>query len=211
MKVLAINGSPKPDGNTATALKALLNEVETEGIETELITLGSESIHGCIGCCQCMEKQDKRCSAFDDAVNELMPKLIAADALVLGSPVYFSGINGTLKAFLDRAFFVAWVNGAPFRLKPGVGYVAARRSGGTAAFEQLNKYFQISEMPVVSSCYWNVGHGFGPGEIRQDGEGLYIARTAGRNLAWLLKLIENGKGKVSPPKREDGVTTNFVR
>ncbi|MDR0391669.1 MAG: flavodoxin family protein, partial [Planctomycetaceae bacterium] len=149
--------------------------------------------------------------SFDDTVNELLPKMIAADGLVLGSPVYFSGINGTIKSFLDRAFFVSWVNGGLFRLKIGASVVAARRSGGTPAFDQLNKYFQISELMTVGSCYWNVIHGFSPGEANQDLEGLQIVRTLGRNLAWMLKLVEHGKGHVAPPISEEPVMTNFVR
>ncbi|MDR0335557.1 MAG: flavodoxin family protein [Planctomycetaceae bacterium] len=211
MKVLAINGSPKSDGNTALALQTLLQEVQNEGIETELVTIGNQIIHGCIGCLRCAEQKNRQCVSFNDAVNELLPKMIAADALVLGSPVYFSGINGTIKSFLDRAFFVSWVNGGLFRLKMGASVVAVRRSGGTAAFDQLNKYFQISELMTVGSCYWNVIHGFSPGEINQDLEGLQIVRTLGRNLAWLLKLVEHGQGHVAPPVAEEPIMTNFVR
>ncbi|MDR2117254.1 MAG: flavodoxin family protein [Planctomycetaceae bacterium] len=211
MKVLAINGSPKPNGNTAQSLQILLQTVQEEGIETELITIGNKKIHGCIGCAQCAEQQNGRCAAFDDTVNELLPKMIAADGLVLGSPVYFSGINGTMKSFLDRAFFVSYTNGGLLRLKIGASVVAVRRSGGTAAFDQLNKYLQISELMTVGSCYWNVIHGFSPGEIYQDFEGLRILRTLGRNLAWMLKLVEHGQGHVTPPTSEEIVTTNFVR
>ncbi len=211
MKVLAINGSPKPSGNTAQALQILLHEVKNAGIDTELVTIGNKSIRGCIGCGQCAEKKNGRCIPFDDTVNELLPKMIEADGIVLGSPVYYSGVNGTIKSFLDRAFFVAGSNGSLFRLKIGASLVAVRRSGGTAAFDQLNKYFQISEMMTVGSCYWNVIHGLVPGEIEQDAEGLRITRTLGRNLAWLLKLVENGKGCVAPPQPEQRIMTNFVR
>jgi multimeric flavodoxin WrbA len=212
MKVLAINGSPKADGNTAQALKTLLKEVEDEGIQTELVTIGNLNIHGCIGCCKCMEAKSGRCVMFpNDAVNELMPKLAAADGIALGSPTYFSGINGTLKSFLDRAFFVSWVNGGLLRLKVGASVVAVRRGGGTAAFDELNKYFQISEITVTSSCYWNAIHGFLPGEINQDLEGLQIVRKLGRNMAWLMKLAEYGKGHVPLPKTEEPVITSFIR
>lgn len=211
MKLLAINGSPKSNGNTATAINVLFEEVRKDGIETELIHIGNKSIRGCIGCGQCGEKQNGKCNAFNDEVNEFLPKLTAADAIVIGSPVYFSGINGTLKSFLDRAFFVSWVNGGLLRLKPGAGIVSLRRSGGSAAFDQLNKYFQISEMMVVSSCYWNIIHGFAPGEAEQDLEGLNIMRALGRNLAWTLKLIENGEGKVPKPQLGEAVMTNFIR
>ena len=208
MKVLAINGSPKNNGNTAQALQLLLQEVQNAGIETEMFTLGNQSIHGCIACGQCVEKSNGRCNAFDDAVNELLPKMLAADALVLGSPTYFSGINGTIKSFLDRAFFVAR---GQMRLKFGAAVVAVRRSGGVDAFDQLNKYFQISEMTTVGSCYWNVIHGMMPGEIHQDLEGVRIVRTLGRNLAWLVKLAEHGQGIIAPPEPLEPARTNFVR
>ena len=211
MKVLAINGSPREDGNTAQALEILLKELRNESIETELVTIGHKTIHGCISCFKCGETKDGRCAAFNDTVNELLPKMFEADGIVLGSPVYFSGINGTLKAFLDRAFFVSWFNGGLFRLKIGASVVAARRSGGTPSFDQLNKYFQISELMTVGSCYWNVIHGFAPGEVQQDPEGQIIVRTLGRNMAWLLKLVEHGKDQVKLPKPEEPVMTNFVR
>jgi len=211
MKVLAINGSPKNGGNTAQAMKLLLQEVENAGIETEMHTIGNKTIHGCIGCGQCIEKKNGRCIAFDDTVNELIPKMIAADALVFGSPTYFAGINGTLKSFLDRAFFVTRVNGELMRLKYGAAVVAVRRGGGITTFDQLNKYFQISEMTSVGSCYWSVIHGMTPGEIHQDLEGVRVVKTAGRNLAWLLKLAEHGQGTVPKPEPLEPARTNFVR
>ena len=211
MKVLAINGSPKSDGNTAQAMTLLLQEVQNAGIETEMHTIGNKAVRGCIACGQCIEKQNRRCIAFDDAVNELLPKMIAADGLVFGSPTYFAGINGTFKSFLDRAFFVARVNGELMRLKFGTAVVAVRRSGGIEVFDQLNKYFQISEMTTVGSCYWNVIHGMAPGEIHQDLEGIRVMKTAGRNLAWLLKLAEQGQGKIPQPEPLEPVRTNFVR
>lgn len=211
MKVLAINGSPKPQGNTASALKLLLHEVEQKGIETELITIGNKAIRGCIGCGRCGEEKNGRCVAFDDTVNELLPKMAEADGIVLGSPVYFSGINGTLKSFLDRAFFVSWVNGGLLRLKTGAAVVALRRSGGSMAIGQLDKYFQISEMMIAGSCYWNIVHGFAPGEMEQDAEGLHIVKTLGKNLAWMLELVRQGNGAVVPPAFESGAMTNFVR
>ena len=211
MKVLAINGSPKNDGNTAQAMTLLLQEVQNAGIETEMHTIGNKAVRGCIACGQCIEKQNRRCIAFDDAVNELLPKMIEVDGLVLGSPTYFAGINGTLKSFLDRAFFVTRANGDLMRLKFGAAVVAVRRSGGIEVFDQLNKYFQISGMTTAGSCYWNVIHGMSPGEIHQDLEGIRIMKTAGRNLAWLLKLAGHGRGTVSPPEPLEPARTNFVR
>ena len=212
MKVIAVNGSPQTDGNTAQALQVLLGEVQKKGIETELVTIGSRMIHGCIGCGKCREFQNKSCIAFpQDAVNELLPKLIAADAIVFGSPTFFAGINGTMKSFLDRTFYVSAVNGGLFRLKFGAALVVLRRGGGTAAFDELNKYFQYSEMTIASGCYWSAAHGRIPGEIHQDLEGLRIIRTQGRNLAYLLQLAEYGKAHVPLPEPEDPVSTSFVR
>jgi multimeric flavodoxin WrbA len=212
MKVLAINGSPKADGNTAQALTVLLQEVKEQGIETELVTIGNKMIHGCIGCGKCREAKNGKCVAFpNDVVNELVPKLAEADGIVLGSPTYYSGINGTMKSFLDRAFFVANTSGGLLRLKIGTAVAVLRRGGGTAAFDELNKYFQISEITVASSCYWTAVHGHVPGEINQDLEGLRVLKTAGRNLAYLLKLTEYGKEHVALPKSDDFVATNFVR
>jgi len=212
MKVIAINGSPKKEGNTAQALQVLLGEVQKQGIETELVTIGNEMIHGCIGCGKCREAQNGTCIAFPkDAVNELMPKLIAADAMVFGSPTYFAGINGTLKSFLDRVFYISFGNGGLFRLKYGAAVAVLRRGGGTAAFDELNKYFQISEMTIASGCYWTAVHGRVPGEVLQDLEGLRVLRVQGRNLAYLLRLAEHGKGHIPLPEREEPVSTNFIR
>lgn len=212
MKVVAINGSPKSNGNTAQALQILLDEVQKQGIETELITIGQKTIHGCIGCMKCREAQNGKCPTFpNDAVNEIMPKLVDADAIVLGSPTYFAGVNGTMKSFLDRVFYVSLANGGLFRLKFGAALVVLRRGGGTAAFDELNKFFQISEMTIASGCYWSAVHGLIPGELNQDFEGLRIARVQGRNLAYLLQLSEYGKGHISMPHQEESVATNFIR
>jgi len=212
MKIIAINGSPKKNGNTAQALQILLGEAAKKGIETELVTIGNKVVHGCIGCGMCREAQNGTCVAFpNDAVNELIPKLTVADAIVLGSPTYFAGINGTMKSFLDRVFYVSLGNGGLFRLKFGAAIVVLRRGGGTAAFDELNKYFQIAEMPIASGCYWGAVHGRVPGEVNQDLEGLRILRVLGRNLTYLLQLAEYGKGHIPLPDREEPVSTNFVR
>ena len=212
MKVIAINGSPKDNGNTAQALQIMLGEIEKKGIETELVTIGNKMIRGCIACGKCREAQNGTCVAFpDDAVNELLPKLLAADAMILGSPTYFAGINGTMKSFLDRVFYVSFGNGGLFRLKYGAAVAVLRRGGGTAAFDELNKYFQISEMTIASGCYWTAVHGRVPGELLQDLEGLRVLRVQGRNLAYLLQLAEHGKGNVPLPEKEEPVSTSFVR
>ena len=208
MKVLAINGSPRVGGNTASALWVTLHELENEGINTELVTLGQKAIRGCLACFQCRERSDQRCAFDSDEVNALIPKMIEADGILLGSPVYYTGVNGTMKSFLDRAFFVA---GSKMRHKVGAAVVAVRRSGGSTTFDQLNKYFLISQMLVVGSNYWNIIHGMMPGEATQDAEGQQIMRTLGKNMAWLLKLIDHGQNAIAPPPQEEKIMTNFVR
>ncbi len=210
MKVLALNGSPKKEGNTYHALKTVMAELEKEHIETEIIHVGHKAIRGCIGCGQCGRNKNEKC-AFDDDVNVWIQHMKKADGIVLGSPVYYAGVAGTMKSILDRAFYVASANGGLFRHKVGAAVVAVRRSGGITAFDQLNKYFTISEMLVTSSNYWNVIHGAVPGEAEQDAEGLQIMRTLGQNMAWLLKLIEHGQGAVAEPAAERKIRTNFIR
>ncbi len=204
MKVLLINGSPNHDGCTFTALTEVAKELRNAGIETEFFQLGNRAVHGCIACGKCMEIN--RCVFNDDHANECAEKLLAADGVVVGSPVYYAGPNGALCAMLDRVFFSR--RGA-FALKPGAAIVSARRGGTTAAFDRLNKYFTISGMPVVSSQYWNMVHGNTPDEVRQDLEGLQIMRTLGRNMAWLLQSIE--KAALPRPAKEEPQRTNFIR
>jgi len=210
MRVLAINGSPKSEGNTALALRTVMKELEADGIETEMLHIGNKAVRGCLGCGRCAETKDGRCALKDDA-NAWIADMVAADGLLLGSPVYYAGINGTLKCFLDRAFYVAGASGRKMRLKVGASVVAVRRAGSSAALDQLNKYFTISEMLVPSSCYWNMAHGRAPGEAAGDDEGLQTMRVLGRNMAWLMKIVEFGKGKFPPPPPEDKVFTNFIR
>lgn len=208
MKVLAINGSPNPQGNTAFALQTVLNELEKQGIETEIATIGRKSIRGCFACGWCSENQNRRC-VFDDEVNVLLPKLIESDGILLGSPVYYSGINGTIKSFLDRAFFVTGNNGWLMRHKVGAGIVVARRSGGTVSCDQLNKYFLTSEMMIVGASYWNVVHGLLPGEAFKDEEGISTMRILGRNMAWILQTLD--RKQIERPQIEERVYTHFVR
>lgn len=212
MKTFAINGSPKADGNTATAMKTVLAEIERQGIETELVTIGQKVVRGCTACGTCGRERNRKCVFDGDEVNALLPKMIEADAILIGSPTYYSGVNGTMKAFLDRTFYVAANNDGLFRHKVGASVVAVRRSGGIPTFDQLNKYWQISEMLSVGSSYWNVIHGTVPGEAPQDEEGMHVMRTLGRNIAWLLKLIEHGQNAVEEPQPElPKPRTNFIR
>ena len=205
MKVLLINGSPRRNGCTFTALSEVEKTLHREGIETELVQLGAKAVQGCIACGRC--KTLGRC-VFDDLVNETAPKLEAADGLVVGSPVYYASANGSLIAFLDRLFY-----STPFdkTMKAGAAVLSCRRGGASASFDELNKYFTISGMPVVSSQYWNRVHGNTPEEVGQDLEGLQIMRTLGRNMAFLVKSIALGREKLGLPEKEPRVSTNFIR
>ena len=205
MEVLFINGSPKEKGCTFTALSEVASELEKAGIATSFFHIGKKNISGCIGCGACAKSG--YCIFTDDPVNECVDRLKKADGVVIGSPVYYAGPNATLCALLDRVFFM---KSGPYRLKPGAAIVNCRRGGASAAFDRLNKYFTIAEMPVVSSQYWNSTHGFTPDDVRKDLEGLQTMRVLGRNMAWLLKCIEAGKGTVPMPEIEPRAMTNFV-
>ena len=205
MKALLINGSPHAKGCTATALGIVAEELEKNGVATEIIHIGNKDIRGCIACRKCREIG--RC-VFDDIVNELAPKFEQADGLVVGSPVYFAGPNGTLTNLLDRLFFSA---NYPLRMKVGAAVVSARRAGTTAALERLNKYFQLAEMPVVSSRYWNMVHGNTPEEVMQDEEGVQIMRVLGRNMAFLVRAIAAERERGGLPEKEVTRYTNFIR
>lgn len=210
MKVVAINGSPKKEGNTYYAINIVADELKKEDIEVEIINVGNKSVRGCAVCGKCIENRDGKC-IIDDGINEWIEKLKEADGIILGSPVYFSSVSGNLKGFLDRAFFVSSANGGMFRHKVGAAVVAVRRSGGIPTFQELNNYLTYSEMLIPASNYWNVIHGRVPGEVLKDEEGMQVMRVLGKNMAWLLKLVENGKGTIEPPKQESKVTTSFIR
>jgi multimeric flavodoxin WrbA len=205
MKVLMVNGSPHPNGNTATALAEMQKVFKEEGVETTLLQVGNKAIRGCVACGSCREKG--KC-VFDDAVNEAAPLFEAADGLVVGTPVYYASANATVVAFLDRLFF-----SAPFdkTMKVGAAVAVARRGGCSATFDELNKYFTISGMPVAPSQYWNSVHGLVPGEAEKDAEGLQTMRTLARNMTFLMKSIALGKEKFGMPKQEEKVATNFIR
>ena len=211
MKTLAFNGSPNKKGNTYHALMMVTDELEKEGIETEIFHVGNKAIRGCLACGQCAKKQNEQCIQTDDPVNEWIQLMKDADGILVGSPVHYSAIAGTMKSFLDRAFYVSGVNGSMMRHKVGASVVAVRRSGGLPTFNQLNNFICYSEMLMPTSNYWNVIHGTKPGEAVQDLEGAQIMRTLGKNMAWLMKLVENGKGVIAPPEKEDKVWMHFVR
>ncbi len=208
MKVLLVNGSPHPHGCTYTALSEMAGVFEAEGIATEIVQVGTKPVSGCIACLKC-KNGSGRC-AIPDGVNEFIDKAEKADGFVFGSPVHFAAASGALTSFLDRAFY------APprsiYRLKPGAAIVSARRGGNTATFDQLNKYFTIAEMPVISSTYWNMVHGLKAEDVKQDLEGLRTMRGLARNMAWFLKCKEAGlKAGISVPENEPPVATNFIR
>ena len=205
MKVLMINGSPHANGNTAIALEEMNKVFLAEGIETELVQVGHRDIRGCIGCRSCKEKG--KC-VFDDAVNATAKSFEEADGIVVASPVYYASANATLIAFLDRLFY-----STPFdkTMKVGASVVTARRGGMSATFDELNKYFTISGMPVASGQYWNSIHGNNADEAQQDLEGLQIMRTLARNMSFLMKSIQLGKESFGLPEKEPRVGTNFIR
>lgn len=211
MKVLAFNGSPRKEGNTYQGIQVVCEELEKEGIETEIIQVGSKEIRGCIACNGCAKNRDEKCVLPGDEVNEWIQKMKDADGIILGAPVHFSGIGGTMKSFLDRAFYVASNNNSLFRHKVGTALVAVRRSGGSASLDQLNHYLTYSEMLIATSNYWNIIHGARAGESVKDEEGLQIIRILGKNMAWLLKIIENAKGVVDKPEMEKKTFMNFIR
>ncbi|GFZ31733.1 FMN reductase [Clostridium zeae] len=208
MKVLLINGSPKAQGCTFTALSEVAKELNKANIETEIFHVGNKPIRGCMACGGC-NNTDGKCVFNDDTVNIALEKAKDADGFIFGSPVHYAAASGQITAFLDRFFYA----GEGFQHKPGAAIVSCRRGGSTAAFEQLNKYFTISNMPVVSSQYWNMVHGNTPEEVKQDLEGMQTMRILGKNMAWLLKCIQAGKdaGINIPEKEEQRAITNFIR
>lgn len=202
-KVLLLNGSPHVQGCTATALNEMINVFEAEGIETELIQVGMKDIRGCISCRKCADAG--KC-VFDDLVNEVAPKLEAADGLVIGSPVYYASPNGTILSFMDRLFYSTHFSK---HMKVGASVVSCRRGGNTATFDALNKYFTISGMPVASSTYWNQVHGFTAEDVKKDLEGLQTMRNLARNMIFMIRAFADAKEKYGYPQVESGCFTSF--
>lgn len=205
MNVLMINGSPHKEGNTYIALREMEKIFTQEGVESEIITVGNQNIRGCVACRACAEKG--KC-VFDDCVNEIAPKFAESDGLVIASPVYYASANGTMISFLDRLFFSTAFDKT---MKVGASVVAARRGGLSATFDELNKYFTISGMPVASGQYWNSIHGRETGEALGDGEGLQGMRTLARNMVFLMRSIALGKERYGLPEKEVFQRTNFIR
>lgn len=206
MKVLIINGSPRANGNTAAALDEMKKIFSVEGIESVDVHVGRLELHSCVACMSCMKTG--KC-VFDDAVNKTAPILAECDGVVIGSPVHYGQAPGALTSFLSRLFYSTW--SMDKSMKVGAVMVSARRSGATSTFDELNKFFTISQMPVASGRYWNNVHGRGPGEAVQDAEGLQNARFLARNMAFLMKSIALGKEQYGLPEQEEVVFTNFIR
>lgn len=211
MKVVAINGSPKKEGNTYHMIQLVAEQLHKENIEVEIIHIGNKIVRGCMGCGQCAKQKNEKCIYNNDEVNECVQKLKIADGMILGSPVFFSGITGTMKSFLDRAFYVAGSNASLFRYKVGVSVIADRRAGAVAAYTQLNNYINYAEMFMPSSNYWNVAYGTLPGEVLEDDEGVQTMRILGRNMAWLMNAIEKSKIEKGTPERENKIRFNYIR
>lgn len=205
LKVLMLNGSPRADGNTAVALREMEKIFEENGIEVETVQVGNKAVRGCVACNTCAK--NGKC-VFDDVVNELAPKFEEADGLVVASPVYYASANATLVACLDRLFYSTHFDKT---MKVGASIACARRGGCSATFDELNKYFTISNMPIAPSQYWNSIHGRMPGEAEQDGEGKQTMRTLARNMTFLMKSIALGKEQFGLPKKEERIATHFIR
>lgn len=206
MKVLLINGSPNAKGCTYTALEEVSTTLNQEGIETEILHVGNKDIRGCIACRKC--RTTGKC-VFNDIVNEVAPKLNECDGIVIGSPVYYASANGTLISFIDRLFYSTISTNKC--MKVGAAVVSCRRGGSTATFDEINKYFTISGMPIASSQYWNMVHGNSAEEVKKDLEGMQTMRTLGKNMAFLMKSIQLGKEQFGLPVKEAHIFTNFIR
>lgn len=202
MKVLLINGSPHKEGCTYTALNEVAGQLAKEKIETEIFHIGNKPVHGCIDCRRCFSLE--KCVFDDDAANSILAKMKTADGIVVGSPVYYAAPNGALCALLDRVFYAG---GKFVAGKPAAAVVSCRRGGASAAFDRLNKYFTINQMPVVTSQYWNSVHGFTPADVKKDLEGLQTMRVLGHNMAWLLRSTANSFSAL----QEERIMTNFIR
>lgn len=211
MKVLLVNGSPHKNGCTYTALCEVAKALNDEGVDTEIFWIQNKPIGGCIACKSCVKTG--KC-VFDDVVNECRKKAMEADGFIFGTPVHYAAATGNITAFMDRLFYSDFCgnSGKSFMFKPAATVISARRAGTTAAFDQMNKYYTISQMPIISSRYWNMVHGTSPDEVKQDTEGMQVMRMLGRNMAYYLKCIEAGKkAGISLPKQEAICFTNFIK
>lgn len=208
MKVIAINGSPRKNGNTSQALKIMADELKEQGIEVEIIQIGHLNIHGCIGCGYCRTSEENQCVFKDDIVNDVAKKMREADGFILASPTYYAGIAGTMKAFLDRVFYTS---SKYFKYKVATSISVVRRAGGVDVVHQLNNYLNLAQTVMPPSQYWTIAYGLAKGEVIQDEEGIQTIRKNAKSMAWLLNIIDAGKEKIPAPVDEDHVMTNFIR
>lgn len=211
MKVVLLNGSPRKNGNTERGLLHVADALQKEGIETELISIGALTIRGCLACGKCAELKNRQCVYTKDDLNAVLPKIYAADGLVVGSPVYYAGVNGTVKSFMDRAFYVAGANGGLMRHKVGAAIAIARRAGTVPAVDQMLKYFAISEMFIPTGNYWNTLFGLTTTDSEKDEEGLQTMGILGANMAWLLKAMDQAKANLPLPSVVQKKSTPFIR
>jgi multimeric flavodoxin WrbA len=208
MKVIAINGSPRENGNTFFVLSKMAEELKKEKIDTEIIQIGSQKIRGCMGCSRCYESENSHCSITDDVLNKTADIIRTADGLILGSPVYYSGIAGTMKSFLDRLFYTS---SEYFKYKVGASVAITRRAGGVSVVHQLNNYFNLAEMIISPSQYWTGVFGTAPGEAAKDNEGIQTMQRNAQAMAWLLKILDATKNTIAPPVFDSRAWTNFIR
>lgn len=206
MRVVAINGSPRSDGNTYTVLESVREVFEKEGIEYEIINIGTQTVHNCIACGKCLESEDSECIFSDDVLGKNIDKITSADGVIFGTPVYYSGIAGGMKSFMDRLFYSS---SSKFAFKPVAALCSLRRSGGVATFDQLNHYFALSRSIVVPTSYWSAFHGAKKGEVTQDLEGMDSAREMAENMCWMLKVLN--ESKIPLPQIKPKAKTNFIR
>ncbi|MDD3429534.1 MAG: flavodoxin family protein [Oscillospiraceae bacterium] len=207
MKVILLNGSPRPNGNTYHALKLAADALNVQGIETEILQIGTKGVHGCIGCGSCATRENHLCVFTDDVLNEYAVKMRQADGFIIGSPVYYAAMAGDLKCFMDRAFYTS---SSYFRFKPAAGVAVARRAGAVSTFNQIENYFALGEMLRVPTIYWGDGYGQTPGQVEQDAEGCQHMQVIARNMAWLLQVLQAGKD-VPKPEKQTKIRTNFIR
>jgi multimeric flavodoxin WrbA len=189
MKVVALNASARKDGNTAILLNVVLDELKTEGMETELVQLGGKTLHGCRACYKCFQKQDKHCVVGKDMLNDIIDKMLVADGILLGSPTYFSDVTANMRAFIERCGFVSRANNYMLKRKVGAGVVAVRRAGAIPAFSGMNLFFHYMQMIMPGSSYWSIGMGHDIGDVLKDVEGIQTMKDLGQNMAWLLKML----------------------
>ena len=211
MKVIAINGSPRKEGNTSILIQTVFGELNAQGIKTDEINVGKENLRGCLACMKCAENQDGHCVIKNDRLNDIIDKMREAEGIILGSPVYCAGLSGQIKTFIDRVSLVSAVNGDILTRKVGASVIAVRRAGALSTFHSLNSFFSILQMVVVGSSYWNMGFGMEEGEVKQDEEGMQTMRNLGKNMAWLIKSINAAKDTVREPETKTEVLTNFIR